>query len=109
MARPPIVPPASPRQPCYSLTQDLWAATLAAFPSSTSPEDSVVGQLLIPGQLCRVALRETLIFWGAALSQEQVDATGYEQLKVCVAGTRAEVDRQLSLHVSLDLLGDFPT
>jgi hypothetical protein len=42
----------------------------------------VLGQLLVPGQLCRTALREALLFWGAALGQDQVDGASYDQLKV---------------------------
>lgn len=72
--------------------QDLWAATLATFSSACTPEDSVCGQLLVPGQLCRTALREALLFWGAAVEQEQVDAASYEQIRVRAAAACAGVD-----------------
>jgi hypothetical protein len=66
--------------------QDLWAATLAAFSPATTAEDSVLSQLLVPGQLCRAALREALLFYGAALGRDQVEAAGCDQLRVSGVG-----------------------
>ncbi|KAI8463323.1 MAG: hypothetical protein J3K34DRAFT_495752 [Monoraphidium minutum] len=75
----------------WGAAQDLWAAALAAFPGSTSPEDSVAAQLLVPGQLCREALRDALAFWGAALGRDAVEVAGYDQLRVYLRATLLSV------------------
>jgi hypothetical protein len=89
-----------------SPVQDLWAAALASFAPATSPEVAAAGQLLVPGRLCRAALRDALVYWGAGVGREEVEAASYEQLRVGSRQPRARalpVGVHLSNSSSLDL------
>ena len=71
-----------PAAGAWGAEDDLWAAAIGAFPGRASAEDAVAGgQLLVPGQLCRAALREALRYWGANLAAEQVEAASHAQLR----------------------------
>ena len=52
------------------------------FAAHTSPGEYVLQQLLVPGQLCPEALREALAAFGAQLTQEQMAAATWEELRV---------------------------
>lgn len=60
----------------------MWSCALAAFSESTSPAEQVLGQLLVPGQLCLTSLRQALAYHGSQLTEQEAASASLAQLKV---------------------------
>jgi hypothetical protein len=72
---------------CFMCLQELWCCALAAAnPSSSSSNaaaaaSQVLGQLLVPGQLCLSSLVAALAYHGAQLSEAEAAAASLNQLQ----------------------------
>jgi hypothetical protein len=72
----------------FMCLQELWCCALAAAnPSSSSSSSAaaasqVLGQLLVPGQLCLSSLVAALAYHGAQMSEAEAAAASLSQLQV---------------------------
>jgi hypothetical protein len=76
--------------------QELWCCALAAAnPSSSSSSSAaasqVLGQLLVPGQVCLSSLVAALAYHGAQMSEAEAAAASLSQLQVSLQLNNAEL------------------
>jgi hypothetical protein len=84
---------------CYvtptNAVQELWCCALAAAnPSSSSSSaaaSQVLGQLLVPGQVCLSSLVAALAYHGAQMNEAEAAAASLSQLQVRMSVSGAKV------------------